>query len=159
MNRKKIIIILVTLIILLFGGLSFLSMAKSDENAIAEHSNSTYSDYVENPDNYTVLNAKIVDEHNSDVGDEINFFESREWIVEVEKTDGTVMQTTVLRAKDDKLGDVIKIACEKDNSTDATQLYYIECDGVRKSLELLTAIDVSLIVLAIGGIFYFIFKK
>ncbi len=160
MKMKSKNLVLGVLLLCSLAGLRFLSMVKDDETAIAEHLNSTYSDYAENPDHYILTEGKIVDEYNPDLGNEINFFESRAWLVEVTMSDGTVVQTVVLRDKNDKFGETIQIAYEKIKDEDqrsymnATQLKFIQSNGVDKSIRLLTGLDV---IVAVVVICYFMF--
>lgn len=77
--------------------LKFLSIYKDDNKAIEKHINSVYEDYEENPHNYVLAQDKIIKEYDADDGIEISFYGAREWIVEVEIPDGSVVEAQVVR--------------------------------------------------------------
>lgn len=158
---KKKIIYSTALIIFFLGSLFFLSSNKKDELNMTDSLNETYFDYKENPDDYIVSKAKIVDEFNPDIGSEINFFESREWIVELEDSEGNTIQAVIMRGENDKLGDTVEIAYKGADKMNiqATQLYYIECAGVIKSINLLYIVSVTAIVLLICYVVISIVKR
>lgn len=152
-RNKKVILIVVFIGLIL--AMIFLKTNENDEKYMEEYLNSTYYDYVENPDNYTVTQGEIIEQSHVDVGDEISFFGEREWLIEVKLSDGTVVETTVLRAKEDNAGDVIDIAYKNsDRDTlikymDATQVKYVEAFTTLDSNSILKNIVIVLMFVTV----------
>lgn len=156
--------IFIVIFICLICALKFLSISEKDNKEIEEHLNCVYKDYEENPNNYVVTQGKIIEEYDADDGLEISFFGTREWIVEIELSDGSIVETQVLRDKNDNLGDTIDVAYENaDVETlvkymNATQLHYIKCYAVDKTINLLkTVIEITMIGMV--GIAVFLLVK
>ncbi|MBO5164184.1 MAG: hypothetical protein J6B75_07040 [Ruminococcus sp.] len=166
MKKHKLLIALAAIAILA-GFFAFLKAYAKDEKAITEDLNETYYEYAENPENFTVTDAKIIEAYSPDLGTEINFFpETREWIVEVRLNDELTAKTTVLRDKGEKVGDVIKIAYKNNSELevlaeymDSTQLRFIKSEPIIKTINLLYALDLIAIVADVGFIIYLSFKK
>lgn len=145
--------------------MKFLSISEDDNREIERHLNSIYEDYERNPEDYIITKGKIIEEYDADDGLELNFYGSSEWIVEVQLSDGTVVETNVLRDEKEKVGDVIDIAYKNADIDslvkymNATQLRYIECFGVYKTIRILYRIVVAAIVVIIGFGIFSIIKK
>lgn len=161
MKKKYLIIVFVILICFL----KFLSISEKDNKKIEEHLNSVYEDYVENPNNYIITKANIIDEYDADDGFELSFFGTREWLIEVNIPNGEIIKTQVLRNEDDNLGDTIDIAYENDNIEsltkymNATQIHYIKCFAVDKTIDMLKTFVKIMIAVVIGLYVFVIIKK
>lgn len=154
-------IIFIVIFICLICALKILSISKIDNKEIEKHLNSLYEDYEKNPDDYVIAKGKIIKEYDADDGLEISFYGKREWIVEIELWDGSVVETQVLRDKEDKIGDVIDIAYKSaDRETlekyiNATQLHYIECFAIEETIDILTTIIKITMIGMIGVMIFF----
>ena len=149
MKKKVILVFLLIVCIFLFFDIKSQKSANKDIDKVL---NETYYDYVENPNNYIITKATIISEFEPDIGNAFNFFQTREWLVEVKLNDGTLVTTEVMRDKNDKLGDVIEIAYFNDAkevlmpNMRATQLHYIESTGVYKTDDIFLLADIIIIV-------------
>lgn len=166
MKKHKLKIALIVLAILV----GFFASLKSDEKAekeMDEYLNETYYEYTENPENFTVADAKIIEEFSPDLGSEMNFFpETREWLVEVQLNDELTATTDVMRDKGEKVGDIIKVAYKNNSELEllaenmnATQLHFIKSEPIIKTINLLYAIDLIAIVADVGFIIFILSKK
>ena len=160
--KNKVIFVLV--FIGLICALKFLSQSKIDNKAVEEHLNSTYEDYKEDMQGYTVTYGTILKEYDADDGIEVSFYGAREWIVEVELQDGTVVEASVLRDEGEKVGDVIDIAYKNADIQylkkyiNATRLNYIECFAVIKTINILESV-VKVAMFGMVGFAIFMFAR
>ena len=168
-SSRKAFFGLIAAVIGLIIALLFISSSRNDALYIEKSLNTTYTDYQKSPDNYIVTEAKILEAHDFDSGDRLDFLSlTNQWLVSVKIDDKTELQTTVMRdAEHDAVGNVIKVAYKKlprgDYSSEnlqATQLKYVEDTSARKSHNIATAVcTVLLAALVIYTAVCFIKKK
>ncbi len=162
--KQKIIFVLV--FICLLGALKLIEVNKDDNKALEKVLNETYVDYANNPTKYIITKAEIIEEYDSDMGSEINFYESKEWLVQYELYNGTVVKGEVCRGEEEKIGDIIDVAYLDDEVKNmekypqVTQLCYVECVGLNKSNILLEK-TVKLVILGmiVGAVIVFVKKR
>ena len=140
-SKNKFATLFVAIAILL-AGLIFLTYDKAEELEMEKLMNKTYFDYVQDPNDYILTKATILDEFDYDYGDSLNFFpETNGWLVSVQIDQIHSVETTVLRdVKNDSVGAIIDVAYQKDESDEytshtlhVTRLEYIENLSARKS--------------------------
>ncbi|MBE6852920.1 MAG: hypothetical protein E7505_05540 [Ruminococcus sp.] len=159
-KKRILIMILISLCMLLAE--SFLNTMKNDISSIDEWKNEGYYDYIENTENYTITEAKIIDELYVDTGATIDFFsKTNYWLVEFELPEGQIAQAQVIKDFDNEnMGDIIRIAYKKDYKTyhieniTTTRLEYMESVTEKRSVLILS---VAVFVVLIACLSYSVF--
>ena len=162
--KHKITFILLFLV--LYGLLKFIAACELDVNLSEKDENSTYQEYTENPERFIVTTGKIIDEYSSDSYEYgfFNFFGASKWLIEIVLSDGTVIETDVLRDENDNIGDIIDVAYLNKDATEtikytyATQLHYVELFGHYKTINIVN-ICIKITMGAMIGFAVFIFVK
>lgn len=168
MSKKKSFIKLIVIIIVLIGGLVFISSAKGDQKFIEESMNEIYAEYKEKPELFKLAKAEIIEGFDAHTGDKINFFDTtNQWVVKITIDENTSCQTNVMRdVEKDKIGDIIDVAYKinlRDDYTEenmnATRLKYIEDTSSIKSYNILICVTSLLLIVAVGYLLYSVIKS
>lgn len=165
---KKKVFLIVAFLILIFGLYKF-SDGLSSYREVDEAVNETYYEYVSHPDKFVETQATIVSYTKFESEDGIEFLLTDESYVTVELAlpDGSLVQTDILRDKEDKIGNTISIAYRKDDDEvlrsymNATKLHFVENYKMLFKMKCLIAGDIICLIALFSYIIYnnVVYKK